>query len=55
MASAAATEFFVDGGYNFDGLSPGSYGVRISEDPASTSPLINIPAKQRAIINFSAN
>lgn len=45
----------IDGGYNFDGLSPGSYGVRISEDPASTSPLINIPAKQRAIINFSAN
>ena len=45
----------LDGGYNFDGLAPGAYGVRVSQDPASTSPLVNVNAKQRAIINFNGN
>lgn len=44
-----------DGAYNFDGLPPGGYGVRVSDDPASTSPIVTVSAKQRAIINFSGN
>ncbi len=45
----------IDGGYTFDGLNPASYGVRLSEDPTSSSPLIYVGPKQRAIINFSGN
>jgi hypothetical protein len=43
------------GQYNFDGLDPDTYILRVSSDPASSSSAVTVGRKQRAIINLSVN
>lgn len=43
----------IDGGYDFDGLLPGTYGVRIASDPNSASVMVYVDLKRRALFDFT--